>query len=307
MKEITKRLGAVGATRLPGWVPPGPHCALLETLQDMPADRRQWRSCQFLSRLPDCEMGVTLSDEELVHMSTSELRSLLLRRQVTAEEHKQLRNRRRRLQNRKYARKCALKKLTEVENLASEVKEESAELQALRHQLNRLSIVTRRIQHQEATLANFRRKLESDLCGRSASVSTPVRMLLSDGTEAGVAHPARLTPDVSSLSQMLHPSPKAVSCAPLSKPDQRSDHKPLVIRQPLIHSMPNPITTSRPPAVSQHNSMPLQLAAGPGMPSSTSPFYSAWPPADTSPRLPIHLVRPVGCGFAANGRNMPEF
>ncbi|KAG5442652.1 hypothetical protein CSKR_109496 [Clonorchis sinensis] len=39
MKEITKRLGAVGATRLPGWGPRDPHCAWLETLQDMAANR----------------------------------------------------------------------------------------------------------------------------------------------------------------------------------------------------------------------------------------------------------------------------
>ncbi|KER33476.1 hypothetical protein T265_12586, partial [Opisthorchis viverrini] len=44
-KEITKRLGAVGATRLPGWGPRDPHCAWLETLQDMAANRCQWRSC----------------------------------------------------------------------------------------------------------------------------------------------------------------------------------------------------------------------------------------------------------------------
>ncbi|KER22778.1 hypothetical protein T265_09184 [Opisthorchis viverrini] len=39
MKEITKRLGAVGATGLPGWGPRDPHCAWLETLQDMAANR----------------------------------------------------------------------------------------------------------------------------------------------------------------------------------------------------------------------------------------------------------------------------
>ncbi|KER20171.1 LOW QUALITY PROTEIN: hypothetical protein T265_15381 [Opisthorchis viverrini] len=54
MREITKRLGDVGATRLPGWGPRDPHCAWLETLQDMTSNRCQWRSCcQFLSRLPD--------------------------------------------------------------------------------------------------------------------------------------------------------------------------------------------------------------------------------------------------------------
>ncbi|KER25885.1 hypothetical protein T265_06740 [Opisthorchis viverrini] len=53
MKEITKGLGAVGATRLPGSGPRDPYCAWLETLYDMATNRCQWRSCQFLSRLPD--------------------------------------------------------------------------------------------------------------------------------------------------------------------------------------------------------------------------------------------------------------
>ncbi|KAG5441680.1 hypothetical protein CSKR_103185 [Clonorchis sinensis] len=44
-------LDLADATRLPGW---GPHCAWLETLQDMAAKRCQWRSCcQCLSRLPE--------------------------------------------------------------------------------------------------------------------------------------------------------------------------------------------------------------------------------------------------------------
>ncbi|KER26429.1 hypothetical protein T265_06344 [Opisthorchis viverrini] len=45
MKEITKRLGAVGATRLPGWGPHDPHCAWLETLQDMAANRYCLSEC----------------------------------------------------------------------------------------------------------------------------------------------------------------------------------------------------------------------------------------------------------------------
>ncbi|KER28801.1 hypothetical protein T265_04411 [Opisthorchis viverrini] len=45
MKEITKRLGAVGPTRLPGWGPRDPQCAWLETLRDVTANRCQWRSC----------------------------------------------------------------------------------------------------------------------------------------------------------------------------------------------------------------------------------------------------------------------
>ena len=54
VKEITKSLGVVGAVRLPGWGPRDPACAWLETLQEMAANRCQWRSCcQFLSRLSD--------------------------------------------------------------------------------------------------------------------------------------------------------------------------------------------------------------------------------------------------------------
>ncbi|KER23741.1 hypothetical protein T265_08432 [Opisthorchis viverrini] len=48
MKEITKRLGAVGATRLSGWGARDPHCAWLETLQEMAANRCQWRPCYCL-------------------------------------------------------------------------------------------------------------------------------------------------------------------------------------------------------------------------------------------------------------------
>ncbi|KER23580.1 hypothetical protein T265_08573 [Opisthorchis viverrini] len=43
MKEITKRLGAVGTTHLPGWGPRGPHCVWLEILQDMAANRQTVR------------------------------------------------------------------------------------------------------------------------------------------------------------------------------------------------------------------------------------------------------------------------
>ncbi|KER19595.1 hypothetical protein T265_11679 [Opisthorchis viverrini] len=50
MKKITKRLGAVGATRLPGWGPRDPHCAWLETLQDMAANRFPKRS---IAKRPD--------------------------------------------------------------------------------------------------------------------------------------------------------------------------------------------------------------------------------------------------------------
>ncbi|KAG5451353.1 hypothetical protein CSKR_109950 [Clonorchis sinensis] len=52
VKEITKSLDVVGVVRLLGWGPRDPACAWLETLQEMAANRCQWRSrCQFLSRL----------------------------------------------------------------------------------------------------------------------------------------------------------------------------------------------------------------------------------------------------------------
>jgi hypothetical protein len=52
LKATTKTLGTIGVARLPGWGPRDPSCAWLETLQDMAANRSQWRSCcQFLSRL----------------------------------------------------------------------------------------------------------------------------------------------------------------------------------------------------------------------------------------------------------------
>ncbi|GAA53045.1 hypothetical protein CLF_109407 [Clonorchis sinensis] len=54
VKVITKSLGVVGVVRLPGWGPRDPACAWLETLQEMAANRCQWRSCcQFLFRLSD--------------------------------------------------------------------------------------------------------------------------------------------------------------------------------------------------------------------------------------------------------------
>jgi hypothetical protein len=54
MKTVTRSLGSVGAARLPGWGPRDPPCVWLETLQDMAANRCQWRTCcQHLSRLSD--------------------------------------------------------------------------------------------------------------------------------------------------------------------------------------------------------------------------------------------------------------
>lgn len=66
------------------------------------------------------------TDEELVQMTTIQLRSLLEQRVITSEQHREFRSRRRRLQNRKYARRCAKKKQTEVAELATATKTESS-------------------------------------------------------------------------------------------------------------------------------------------------------------------------------------
>ncbi|KAA3676739.1 uncharacterized protein DEA37_0014837, partial [Paragonimus westermani] len=235
------------------------------------------------------KMDLTITDDELVSMSTSDLRSMLQKHLVTTEEHRQLRNRRRRLQNRKYARKCALKKLTEVENLVTEVKEETVELQTLRRQLSRISLATRRIQHQEAILANFCHQLQST-SDQKHVLSVPissVRMLFANGQPAGIAQPVRL-----SAPPVATPSPACRIQLDNSPESTSTNNQHWVSLQAKL------------------NSMPMQLAAGPGMPSSTSSFYSAWPPTTATqldPRLPLHLVRPVGCGLATYGHSMPEF
>lgn len=231
-------------------------------------------------------MDVAITDDDLVRMSTSDLRAMLEKHLVTPEEHRQLRNRRRRLQNRKYARKCALKKLTEVENLVTEVKEETIELQTLRRQLNRLSLATRQIQHQESILADFCHRLQFTTDSQNSLPS--VRMLFSNGKPAGIAQPARFSAPPTTFS-----SPTCRMSRETNLADSAYSNRPhwASVQAKL-------------------NSMPMQLAAGPGMPSSTSSLYSAWPPTTATqldPRLPLHLVRPVGCGLATYGHGMPEF
>ena len=77
------------------------------------------------------ERNLDFSDDKLVKMTTSELRLLLEHNRVSPEQHRELRIRRRRLQNRKYARRCARKKQTEVNKLTLEVEEEVTEVQVI--------------------------------------------------------------------------------------------------------------------------------------------------------------------------------
>ncbi|KAM3180041.1 hypothetical protein ACTXT7_017083, partial [Hymenolepis weldensis] len=69
------------------------------------------------------------TDEELVQMTTVQLRNLLDQNIITPDQHQELRVRRRRLQNRKYARRCAKKKQNEVANLEAETQAEWERIQ----------------------------------------------------------------------------------------------------------------------------------------------------------------------------------
>ena len=58
MKSMTKGLGLVGVSRLPGWGPRDPPNVWLQTLQEMAANRSQWRMCcQVLSSSSDWMPG----------------------------------------------------------------------------------------------------------------------------------------------------------------------------------------------------------------------------------------------------------
>uniref|UniRef100_A0A5K3EET0 BZIP domain-containing protein n=1 Tax=Mesocestoides corti TaxID=53468 RepID=A0A5K3EET0_MESCO len=120
------------------------------------------------------------SDEELVQMTTIQLRNLLEKQVISQEQHRELRTRRRRLQNRKYARRCAKKKQTEVAELAAAAKKESSAIRSLRQQLSRLTTSVDRIDRQIENLAKLRISM--------SEAPFSLRMLASDGTELGLAH-----------------------------------------------------------------------------------------------------------------------
>ncbi|KAA0195036.1 Basic-leucine zipper (BZIP) transcription factor domain-containing protein [Fasciolopsis buskii] len=251
-------------------------------------------------------MGFEVTDDELVRMSTSELRLLLAKRQLTPEEHRQLRSRRRRLQNRKYARKCAHKKLTEVENLTTEVEEETTELQALRRQLFRINLTTQRLQHQATELARFRLSLQSQ---NSANPNArTIRMLLSDGITVGFAQPVACPPQPVCSALLRAPAASSVSIGPTTQ-TCRDNVRPISL---LLnsHSLCSAPSSSSCSFSSSQANMPVQLAAGLGMPSNQNPSPYAWSQSASSSlnsRLPMRLVRPVGCGIVTNGRNRAEY
>ncbi|CAL8102442.1 unnamed protein product [Calicophoron daubneyi] len=277
-------------------------------------------------------MGLTIGDEELVKMSTSELRVLLEKRLVTPEEHRELRCRRRRLQNRKYARKCARKKLTEVEKLTTEVEEETTELQALRRQLNRINLSTQRMQQQMSKLAQFRQTVENVVRETDANPFTPIRMLSADGKPAGTAHLIKPLIKANDNHQNVDSSPLIYPllsfsphnrCSQEIKPCPSSSTSNKHSLPSVTHIFgPGRCRVRRPDVIpvnsagSSNNSlsastMPAQLVAGPGMPSSsdTQDCYG-WPSANMrhlQTQFPLHLVRPVGGGLATHGRGVPEY
>ncbi|VDN09238.1 unnamed protein product [Dibothriocephalus latus] len=90
---------------------------------------------QHCSSLVYTESGMQpyeYTDEELVHMTTVQLRNLLEQHIISPEQHHEFRSRRRRLQNRKYARRCAKKKQTEVAELTYATQNESSAIKVRR-------------------------------------------------------------------------------------------------------------------------------------------------------------------------------
>ncbi|CAH8633747.1 unnamed protein product [Schistosoma curassoni] len=248
-------------------------------------------------------MSLNLTDDELVDMTTADLRLLLEKKRLTIEEHKELRSRRRRLQNRKYARKCASKKQSEVENLATQVKEEVVEIQALRTQLSRTNLATKHLEHQLRRIMEFKEKcLNNESNGFQIKT---VRMLNSNGQPTGFAY---INSTFSSnfmgpkIHEVVHPTDKncdvieIATCSkynPLSSGSRKYKFS--------LEEHPSNVYPRQTPTVSQFSS-------GLGFPGTGSPVrFSCNPPCHFKNHLQMRLVRPVGGGFASHGRGMSEY
>ncbi|VDO04042.1 unnamed protein product [Rodentolepis nana] len=125
------------------------------------------------------------TDEELVQMTTVQLRNLLDQNIITPDQHQELRVRRRRLQNRKYARRCAKKKQNEVANLEAETQAEWERIQSLKLQLSRLTVSSNRLDDHLAKL--------SSLKARMGDPNFSIPMVSSNGARLGSA---RLNPNL---------------------------------------------------------------------------------------------------------------
>ncbi|VDL61977.1 unnamed protein product [Hymenolepis diminuta] len=119
------------------------------------------------------------TDEELVQMTTGQLRNLLDQNIITLDQHQELRMRRRRLQNRKYARRCAKKKQNEVANLEAKTQAEWERIQSLKLQLSRLIVSSNRLDDHMAKLRALKARMKDpNFC---------IPMVSSDGTRLGTA------------------------------------------------------------------------------------------------------------------------
>ncbi|TNN08059.1 Basic-leucine zipper (BZIP) transcription factor, domain-containing protein isoform 1 [Schistosoma japonicum] len=248
-------------------------------------------------------MSLNLTDDELLDMTTVDLRLLLEQKRLTVEEHKELRNRRRRLQNRRYARKCASKKQSEVEKLATEVEEEVVEIQALRSQLSRTNLATKHIEHQLRRILEFKNNcFNNDSNGFQMKT---IRMLHSNGQPAGLAYV-----DFSSSCNIMCPEdheffyPTTKHCdvkeiATCSKynsliSDSNKCRSTLEERPSNVH--PRQIPT-----------VP-HLSSGFSFPDTSSHVrLSCNPPCHFKNHLQMRLVRPVGGGFSSLGRSVSEY
>ncbi|CAH8593099.1 unnamed protein product [Schistosoma turkestanicum] len=245
--------------------------------------------------------SLNLTDDELVNMTTVDLRLLLEKQRLSIEEHKELRNRRRRLQNRKYARKCASKKQSEVENLAAQVKEEVDEIQTLRTQLSRTNLATKQLEYQLRRITEFKEKcLNSESNGFQMKT---VRMLDSNGQPAGLAY-INLTSSCNFSSPNDHEAiyPIDNHCdmkeiATCSKYNSLSSGSSKYKFSQEEHS-PN-IYPHQTPMVSH-------LCSGLGFPGTTS-HVPCNPPYHFKNHLQMRLVRPVGGGFGSHGRGVSEY
>ncbi|KAK4475622.1 hypothetical protein MN116_000894 [Schistosoma mekongi] len=248
-------------------------------------------------------MSLSLTDDELLNMTTVDLRMLLEQKRLTIEEHKELRNRRRRLQNRRYARKCASKKQSEVEKLATEVEEEVVEIQALRSQLSRTNLATKQIEHQLRRILEFKNNCFNN--ESNGFQMKAIRMLHSNGQPAGLAYV-----DFSSScnimgpedNEFLYPATKhcdikeIVTCSKHNSLTSGSNKYRSNLEEHSFNVHPRQIPT-----------VP-HLSSGFGLPDTSSHVHlSCNPPCHFKNHLQMRLVRPVGGGFSSLGRSVSEY
>ncbi|VDL99918.1 unnamed protein product [Schistocephalus solidus] len=244
------------------------------------------------------------TDEELVHMTTVQLRNLLEQHIISPEQHHEFRSRRRRLQNRKYARRCAKKKQTEVAELTYATQNESSAIKLLRQQLLSLNMSIDRLERQIQHLAKI--KNEESL----ASLPHSLRMLSADGVELGYALV------VGNRAAKVEPKEtKPVSVVKLSRtlllPSHSTEGSELTDNTDIPTNSPGQLgRPMTPPGCTNH------LGQAPSQQSASACFSlsAGRQPTDirrTAPalsmlkRTPL-LVSPAGGGLTRGGRSLAD-